>query len=44
LHIYIQGFKFYKFGYAAALSYVLLTLVTILAAIQMRLMGRESMT
>ena len=44
LHIYIQGFKFYKFGYAAALSYVLLTLVTILAAMQMRLMGRESMT
>jgi ABC-type sugar transport system permease subunit len=44
LHIYIQGFKFYKFGYAAALSYVLLTLVTILAAIQMRLMGRESVT
>lgn len=44
LHIYIQGFKFYKFGYAAAMSYVLLTLVTILAAIQMRLMGRESVT
>lgn len=44
LHIYIQGFKFYKFGYAAAMSYVLLTLVTVLAAIQMRLMGRESVT
>jgi len=44
LHIYIQGFKFYKFGYAAALSYVLLTLVTLLAAIQMRLMGQESVT
>jgi ABC-type sugar transport system permease subunit len=44
LHIYIRGFKFYKFGYAAALSYVLLTLVTVLAAIQMRLMGRETVT
>ncbi|MBX3012700.1 MAG: sugar ABC transporter permease [Caldilineaceae bacterium] len=44
LHIYIRGFKFYRFGYAAALSYVLLTLVTILAAIQMRLMSRESVT
>ena len=42
LHIYVQGFKFYKFGYAAALSYVLLTLVTILAAIQMGLMSRAS--
>ncbi|MEZ4733186.1 MAG: sugar ABC transporter permease [Caldilineaceae bacterium] len=40
LHIYVRGFKFYRFGYAAALSYVLLTLVTILAAIQMRIMSR----
>jgi multiple sugar transport system permease protein/raffinose/stachyose/melibiose transport system permease protein len=42
LHIYVRGFKFYRFGYSAAMSYVLLTLVTILAAIQMRLMSRES--
>jgi ABC-type sugar transport system permease subunit len=42
LHIYIQGFKFYQFGYAAALSYVLLVLVTIIAAIQMKLMSSES--
>jgi len=40
LHIYVRGFKFYRFGYAAALSYVLLTLVTILAATQMKLMSR----
>ena len=39
LHIYIRGFKFYQFGYAAALSYVLLTLVTIIAAIQMKMMS-----
>lgn len=42
LHVYVRGFKFYRFGYAAAMSYVLLTLVTILAAIQMRLMSREN--
>ncbi len=39
LHIYISGFKFYQFGYAAALSYVLLVLVTIIAAIQMKMMS-----
>jgi ABC-type sugar transport system permease subunit len=42
LHIYVRGFKFYRFGYAAALSYALLTLVTILALIQMKLMSRSS--
>lgn len=42
LHIYIRGFKFYKFGYSAAMSYVLLTLVTLMAAIQMRFMSRAS--
>jgi len=42
LHIYVRGFKFYKFGYSAAMSYVLLVLVTLMAAIQMRLMSRES--
>ncbi len=42
LHIYLRGFKFYRFGYAAAMSYVLLLLVTILAAIQIKLMSRES--
>jgi ABC-type sugar transport system permease subunit len=44
LHIYVRGFKFYKFGYSAAMSYALLTLVTILAAIQMRLMSRDSIS
>jgi ABC-type sugar transport system permease subunit len=39
LHIYIRGFKFYQFGYAAALSYVLLLLVTIIAAMQMKMMS-----
>ncbi len=44
LHIYIRGFKFYKFGYSAALSYMLLALVTLMAAIQMRFMSRESVS
>ena len=42
LHIYIRGFKFYRFGYSAAMSYLLLLLVTIIAAIQMKLMSRGS--
>ena len=40
LHIYIRGFKFYRFGYAAALNYVLLAIVTLVGAVQMRLMSR----
>jgi raffinose/stachyose/melibiose transport system permease protein len=35
LHIYIRGFKFYKFGYAAALNYVLLVIVTLVGTVQM---------
>ena len=42
LHIYIRGFKFYRFGYATALSYVLLVLVTLIAAIQMKFMSRSN--
>jgi ABC-type sugar transport system permease subunit len=42
LHIYIRGFKFYRFGYSAAMSYVLLALVTLIAAVQMKLMSRAS--
>ena len=40
LHIYLRGFKFYRFGFSAALSYVLLVIVTVVAAIQLRLMAR----
>jgi len=42
LHIYLRAFKFYRFGYGAALSYLLLFLVTIIAAIQIKLMSRDS--
>ena len=41
LHIYIRGFKFYRFGYSAAMSYALLILVTLIAAIQIKLMSRD---
>ena len=44
LHIYLRGFKFYRFGFSAALSYVLLTIVTLVAAAQLWLMTRADNT
>jgi len=41
LHIYMRGFKFYRFGYAAAMSYALLVLVVIITAVQLKLMSRN---
>jgi ABC-type sugar transport system permease subunit len=38
---YIRGFKFYNFGYASALSVVLLLVVIGVASIQMKLMTKE---
>jgi ABC-type sugar transport system permease subunit len=40
LHIYTRGFKFYRFGYGAAMSYALLLLVTVIAAAQIKVMSR----
>lgn len=37
LHAYLQGFKFYKLGYGAALNYGIMLLVTVIALIQLRL-------
>jgi ABC-type sugar transport system permease subunit len=42
LHIYLEGFKFYKFGYGSALNYILLIIVTLVAAVQMKLMSSNS--
>lgn len=42
LHIYIDGFKFYKFGYSAALSIALLVLVAFIAGIQMKIMSKDN--
>jgi ABC-type sugar transport system permease subunit len=41
LHIYVQAFQFYKFGYASALSYVLFVLVAILSFLSIRLLATE---
>jgi ABC-type sugar transport system permease subunit len=42
LHIYLEAFKFNKLGYGAALSYALLALVTIIALVQLKLLGRDN--
>ena len=41
LHIYTQAFQFYRFGYAAAMSYILLILVGIVTLVLMRVMRQE---
>ena len=40
LHIYIRGFKFYKFGYGTAMSYALTLLIAVITAIEVKLMSR----
>jgi raffinose/stachyose/melibiose transport system permease protein len=42
IHAYLQGFKFYQMGYAAAISYVLMAVVIVLSALQIRLLRGES--
>jgi ABC-type sugar transport system permease subunit len=44
LHIYTQAFQFYRFGYAAAMSYILLILVGIVSLVLMRMMRQERHT
>jgi ABC-type sugar transport system permease subunit len=41
MDIYTQAFQFYRFGYAAALSFVLLTLVSIIALVVLRTLNSE---
>ena len=41
LYTYTQAFKFNHFGYASALSYVLLAIVTVISALQIRLLSGE---
>lgn len=41
IHAYLQGFKFYNMGYAAAISYILLAIVTVLSGLQIRIMSGE---
>jgi raffinose/stachyose/melibiose transport system permease protein len=42
IHAYLQGFKFYQMGYAAAISYVLMAVVVVLSGLQIRLLRGES--
>lgn len=41
IHAYLQGFKFYLMGYASAISYVLMVIVIVLSALQIRLLRGE---
>jgi ABC-type sugar transport system permease subunit len=41
VHIYTQAFQFNQFGYAAAMSYVLLALISIVSLVLMRLLRQE---
>ncbi|MDQ3654053.1 MAG: sugar ABC transporter permease [Chloroflexota bacterium] len=41
LHMYTQAFSFYRFGYGAALSYVLFALVSVVAVILIAVMSRN---
>ncbi len=43
LHMYyLQAFKFNRFGYGAALSYVIFLFITIIALIQLKLLSRNT--
>jgi ABC-type sugar transport system permease subunit len=41
LHMYVQAFSFYRFGYGAALSYVLFVLISLLALVLLGVMSRN---
>ena len=39
--VYEHAFIFYKYGYAAAMGVVLLAIVSVVAVVQFKLLGRE---
>ncbi|MGW4896084.1 carbohydrate ABC transporter permease [Kitasatospora sp. NPDC004240] len=41
MYLYENGFRYFDFGYASAIAYALTLLVSVLGAIQMRLMGER---
>ncbi|HEY8284727.1 MAG TPA: sugar ABC transporter permease [Chloroflexota bacterium] len=41
VHIYTQAFQFNQFGYAAAMSYILLVLISVVSLVLMRLLRQE---
>lgn len=40
-YLYNTGFRYFKFGYAAAISYVLMIIIGALSVIQFKFTGRE---
>ena len=40
-YLYNQGFRYVKFGYAAAVSYVLVGIIAIMSLVQFKMAGRE---
>ncbi|MFG3053402.1 carbohydrate ABC transporter permease [Kitasatospora sp. NPDC048239] len=41
MYLYMNGFRYFDFGYASAIAYALTLLVSVLGAVQMRLMGER---
>ncbi|MEV7184389.1 sugar ABC transporter permease [Kitasatospora sp. NPDC093102] len=41
MYLYQNGFRYFDFGYASAIAYALTLLVSVLGAVQMRLMGER---
>ncbi|MEU3572873.1 sugar ABC transporter permease [Kitasatospora sp. NPDC036755] len=41
MYLYQNGFRFFDFGYASAIAYALTLIVSVLGALQMRLMGER---
>ncbi|MET9177168.1 sugar ABC transporter permease [Kitasatospora aureofaciens] len=41
MYLYQNGFRYFDFGYASAIAYALTLLVSVLGAVQMRLMGEK---
>ncbi|MEV7780188.1 sugar ABC transporter permease [Kitasatospora sp. NPDC088351] len=41
MYLYVNGFRYFDFGYASAIAYALTLLVSVLGAVQTRLMGER---
>ena len=41
IHMYIKGFKYYRMGYATAMSYLLFVIIMIITAIQLKVMNKD---
>jgi ABC-type sugar transport system permease subunit len=39
MYLYLTGFRFLKFGYAAAIGYALALIILVLTLIQLRILG-----